>query len=366
VRLSNAFGSKPVTFAEVHLGLQESGSAVVRGTNRPAAFAGARSVTVPPGGSAWSDPIPLPFACGSRPETLAGRKLAVSFHVPGESGPMTWHAKALQTSYLTAPGAGARSADEGEAAFPFSTTSWFFLDALDVAAPGGRAIVAFGDSLTDGTNSTLNGDDRWPDVLARRLRAPHVSVVNAGIGGNQVVGPAEYLPESPFAGGPSAVSRLDRDVLSLSGVCAVIWLEGINDFNDTHHASAEAVWAGMTEAVGRMRARIPGIRLVGATLPSALGSPRGSAAQDERRRALNALLRKDAGTLFDAIADFDRATVDPATGQLRPEMVPNTSIGGPGDKLHPNRLGLAAMAAAIDPGPLERCLSKEKRSPRPR
>ena len=94
-------------------------------------------------------------------------------------------------------------------------------------------IVAFGDSITDGTASTINGDDRWPDVLSRRLHAAYGDdfvVVNEGIGGNQVVGPAEYTPAKPIAGGPSALSRLDRDVVSLPGVSAVIWLEGINDF----------------------------------------------------------------------------------------------------------------------------------------
>jgi lysophospholipase L1-like esterase len=96
-----------------------------------------------------------------------------------------------------------------------------------------RVIVAFGDSITDGTASTLNGDDRWPNALSRRLHASygnHVSVVNAGIGGNQVLGPAEYSAAHPFSGGPSAGQRLERDVIGLSGVSAVIWLEGINDF----------------------------------------------------------------------------------------------------------------------------------------
>src|SRR5204862_1518082 len=103
-------------------------------------------------------------------------------------------------------------------------TSWYFLDAVDMKAPADtQAIVAFGDSITDGTASTLNGDDRWPNVLSRRLHAAYgdrFSVVNASIGGNRVVGPAEYSPRKPFAGGPSARQRLERDVLSLSGVSA--------------------------------------------------------------------------------------------------------------------------------------------------
>ena len=237
VRLSNAFGTRPVTFDGVFIALQQSSAAVVSGTNRSVTFEGSRRVTLPAGDSTWSDPVALDFVTDPASPLLAGRKLAVSFHVVGESGPMTWHAKALQTSYVTAPDAGARSHEETEASYLFTTTSWYFLDALDVRAPADAfAIVAFGDSITDGTLSTLNGDDRWPDVLARRLRASYgnrVAVVNAGIGGNQVVGPQHYGPDKPFAGGASALARLERDVLSLSGVAAIIWLEGVNDLAAT-------------------------------------------------------------------------------------------------------------------------------------
>jgi lysophospholipase L1-like esterase len=221
-----------------------------------------------------------------------------------------------------------------------------------MAPSGTPVVVALGDSITDGTASTMNGDDRWPDVLERRLRAAHgnrVAVVNAGIGGNQVVGPDEYTPGRPFPGGPSALQRLDRDVLSLSGVSAVIWLEGTNDFSRNGNATAEAVQAGMREAVGRMRARLPNVRVIGATVVSALGSSspaHGFAEQDEKRRALNAFIRGSG--LFDAVVDFDAATLDAGTGGLRAEMVPESTTGGPGDRLHPNRAGYLAMGMAID------------------
>ena len=263
---------------------------------------------------------------------------------------MTWHAKALTTSYLSAPGAGAAGQMEDESAFPFTSTSWYFLDAVDVMAPANtRVVVAFGDSITDGTASTLNGDDRWPNALSRRLHAAYgnrVSVVNAGIGGNQVLGPAEYTTERPFSGGPSAGQRLERDVIALSGVTSVIWLEGINDFGA--NASAEAVQAGMREIVARLRKSIPGAKVIGATVVSALGAAgaHGSAAEDEKRKVLNEFIRT--GGLFDGVADFDRATLDPATGQLRPEFVPESTTGGAGDHLHPNRAGYLAMAAGID------------------
>ena len=277
----------------------------------------------------------------------------MSFHVAGESGPMTWHAKALQTSYLTAPGAGSLGKSEDEAAFPYSTASWFFLDALEMMAPADSfAVVAFGDSITDGTASTMNGDDRWPDVLSRRLHARHgnrIAVVNAGIGGNQVAGPAEYGPQKPFPGGPSAKQRIERDVLELSGVGAMIWLEGINDFSRNGNAAVETVQDGMKDIVGRIRARRPDLRIIGATVTTALGATNaahGFPEQDQKRRALNDFIRSSG--LFDGVADFDKATLDAQTGSLKPEFVPESTTGGPGDKLHPNRTGYLAMGMAID------------------
>jgi lysophospholipase L1-like esterase len=352
VRLTNAFGTKPVSFDGVFVGLHLNSAAVVRGTNRPVTFAGQRSVTIAPGEWKWSDPVEIAVRDPSAKE-LQGRKLAVSFHVVGETGPMTWHAKALQTSYVTAPGAGARGQDEGEAAFPFSTASWFFLDAIDMKAPADtRVVVAFGDSITDGTASTMNGDDRWPDVLSRRLHAAHgnkVAVVNAGIGGNQVVGPPTYSPQKPFPGGPASGQRLERDVLSLSGVATVIWLEGINDFSKNGNATSEAVQAGMREGVARIRVGLPGVRVIGATVTSALGSTsaaHGFPEQDEKRKALNEFIRNSG--VFDGVADFDRATLDPQTGGIKAELIPDSTTGGPGDKLHPNRAGYLAMGNAVD------------------
>lgn len=357
LRLSNAFGTRPVTFDGVYAGLQQTGSVLVPGSNRPVTFSGKPSVTVAPGQWVWSDPVALPFVRREADPDLLGRRLAVSLHVQGDSGPMTWHAKALTTSYLTAPGAGAQGASDGVLGFPFSTASWYFLDAVDMASPPEtNLIVAFGDSITDGTSSTLNGDDRWPDVLLQRLHAQgirKIAIANAGIGGNQVVGPPEYSPQKPFPGGPAALDRLDRDLLGLSGVTAVIWLEGINDFSKNGNASTEAVIDGMKRGVARIRAKFPTVRIIGATVTTALGSTgagHGDAGQDAKRKALNDFIR--GGGLFDGVADFDRATLDPATGQMKAEFVPESTTGGPGEKLHPNRAGYQAMASTIDLGAL--------------
>lgn len=351
IRLSNAFGTRPVTFDGAHVGVQSASAAIVPGTNRAVRFAGVEKVTVAPGASVWSDPVRLDYADATSRRLLSGRKLAVSFHVVGSSGPMTWHAKSLQTSYVSRPGAGSTGAAEAETSFPFSTTSWYFLDAVDMrVGPKVHRIVAFGDSITDGTASTLNGDDRWPDAFSRRLHAKYgdaVVVANAGIGGNRVAGPVGYRAEAPFSGGPSAVERLERDVLSLSGVDTVIWLEGINDLNKVNDASVETIEAGMKDVAGRLHAR--GIRVIGATLPPALGSNNanhGSPEQDVKRRALNAFVCGSG--VFDACIDFDAVTRDPATGRMRAEFVPESTTGGAGDGLHPNRAGYQAMANSID------------------
>src|SRR5476651_1266916 len=350
IRLSNAFGKKPVTFDDAFVGLQESGSAVLAGTNRALTFKGQKSVTVAPGDSVLSDAVALPFVKSPADPLLTGRKLAVSFHVAGQSGPMTWHAKAVTTSYVSPPGSGSKGSGETEGAFPFSTTSWYFLDEVDmqVASPT-KLIVAFGDSITDGTGTTINGDDRWPDVFSRRLHAAYgdaFAVVNQGIGGNQVVGPLDY-DTKPIPGGPSAMSRLDRDITSLPGVATVIWLEGINDFGAAD-ATAEAVMEGYTKGVAYLRQKIPGVKIYVATLTSALQSTptHGRPEVDAKRKALNQMFRS--AKIFDGVIDFDGATFDAATGEVKAKYQPNSSIGGPGDKLHPNRAGYAAMANVID------------------
>jgi len=345
IRLSNAFGTEPIAFDAVYIGVAAAGGNIVNGTNRPVSFNGRPIVTIAPGTSSYSDGVDLNLPAGALTD---GRKLAISFHVAGPSGSMTWHAKALQTSYLSGHRSGIHTSAEDDAAFPFTTTSWYFLDALDVMAPSNTVVVcAFGDSITDGTLSTLNGDDRWPDVLSRRLHAAYgdrVSVVNAGIGGNRILTPETYPPPKPFPGGPSALQRLDRDLFGLSGISAVVLLEGINDISAG--ASADTIIAGMRELVARVKAK--GIKIVGATLTPSLTANGNSGTPDanQRRQAVNAFIRT--GGLFDAVADFDAATVDPKTGALREEFVPNSTVGGAGDRLHPNRAGYQAMGSAVD------------------
>ena len=366
LRFSNVYGDQPLQLDQVYVGIHASGGNVVAGTHRRVSFdRGATTTTIAPGARAFSDPVELDYVKRADSPELSGRNLAVSFHVVGSTGRMTWHSSAFRTSYLSAPRSGAHSAEYDDLAFPFTTTSWFFLDAVDVMAPQDTIVVAaLGDSITNGSDSTLNGDDRWGNALSTRLHAvlgSRVSVVILGIGGNQVVGPGTYDVSKPYFGGPSALQRLDRDLLGLSGLTTVVWLEGINDLAQPGNlvrglrpdapeavppTPPEDVIAGLREGVTRLRSR--GIRVIGGTLTPSKGAQGiyGSPELEASRQAVNRFIRTSG--IYDAIVDFEAATLDPVTGRLRPEFQPSSLTGRPGDMIHPNRAGYHAMALAID------------------
>ena len=359
-RFSNVFGNAPLTFGAVSVGLQEYSGNVVKGTLVKVTFRGNAAVTIPPGQEIWSDAAALPFIHGADDPAVQGRNLAVSYSVQGVSGVMTYHAASNQTSYISAPGSGNHTMDADGFAYEFTTTSWFFLDAVDVMAPAGTVVIcAFGDSITDGTHTTLNENDRWMNDLSRRLHNAYgdrVSIVNEAIGGNRVVNSAVANATS----GPAATDRLDRDVLGLSGLTHVIWLEGINDLGASH--TADAVIAGYKDVVTRLHAK--GVKVYAGTLTSALGmvnpaegwnadrvatgdnGPR----VDQDRKTINTFIRTSG--LFDGVEDFDAATLDPATGNMKAEFVPNSQMTElPWDYLHPNHAGYLAMAGAVDIAP---------------
>jgi lysophospholipase L1-like esterase len=353
VKLSNRYGTQPVTFGPVTAALQQSGATIVPGTSRQLTFDGQPSVTLQPGEERRSDPVRISLG----DEEAQRSSLAVSLHVQGDSGPMTWHAASFTTSYVTDPGAGDHTGDTTEEAFPHSTTSWFFLTGLEVERDDAATVVALGDSITDGFFSTINGDDRWPDVLQRRLLAegdddPVISVVNQGIGGNMVTRVGRPPGGCEPCDGPPAIDRLDEDVLSQPGLRAVVLFEGINDLGGGGTTAAEVI-AGMEEIVDRVHAA--GIPIIGATLTPSGGTEfgeYGTAETDAERRAVNDFIRTSGR--FDAVVDFSAATEDPADpSRLLPAYDTNTSVGGPGDHLHPNRAGFLAMAHAFDLGQLE-------------
>jgi lysophospholipase L1-like esterase len=347
-RFSNVFGSQAVTFGAVTVALQEYSGNLVGGTVTPVTFSGKKSVTIPAGQEIFSDGISLSWVQGADDPGVQGRNLAVSYAVEGDSGPMNFHSSAFVTSYITGPGSGDHTGDLDVFAFEFTTTSWFFLDAVDVMAPSDTGVVcAFGDSITDGTHSTLNINDRWMNTLSRRLHNAYgnkISIVNEAIAGNRVVNPV--VPNS--TSGPAAVDRLDRDVLGLSGLTHVIWLEGINDIGAG--TTTDAIIAGYQNVVGRLHAK--GIKVYGATLTSALGISGvdmgdNGPGHDASRMVLNAFIRSSG--LYDGVEDFDAATLDPSTGNMMAEFLPNSTFTQlPWDYLHPNHAGYLAMGEAVD------------------
>jgi lysophospholipase L1-like esterase len=341
LRFSNLFGKQPLSLKAVSVAIQDYAGNIIPGTLREVTFSGAAGVTIEPGKLTYSDSFKSPAAADN--PLLRGRNFAVSFAVQGKTGPMTWHIDGLSTSYISEPNSGDHTKDINDFAFPNTTTSVFFLDAVDVMATADTVVVcAFGDSITDGTFSTINGNDRWSNALSIRLHEAYgnkVSVVNEAIAGNTVLKPQVI--------GPPALDRLDRDVLGISGITAVVWLQGITDFG-AGNATANALIAGLKEGISRLHAA--GVKVIGATITSSLNCTLlptwGNAGTDARRRATNDFIRHSG--LYDSVADMDAATIDPRTGELNTEFVPDSSTGSPGDKLHPNRAGYQAMANTVD------------------
>ncbi len=328
--LSNEFGLDPLTIGAAHVALRATGSDIDLPSASSLTFNGHPSITIPPGALAVSDPVDLKLP------TFAD--LAVSLFVPAQ--PMhqvTHHSFADQTSY-TVPGnvISAKSLDA-----PTEITSWPFLKGVDVlAAPKAAAIVAFGDSITDGALSTRNANSRWPDLLARRLQAnkktSDLGVLNEGIGGNRVLHDVT---------GPSALARFDRDVLAQSGVKYLIILESINDIGHAQDpvkpydvVTAEDLIAGLSQLA--TRARTHGIKVYGATLTPYVGAKYASPAGEAMRQSVNQWIRTT--NQLDGFIDFDKATQDSG----------NPTVFSPaadsGDHLHPKDAGYKSMADSID------------------
>ena len=257
LRFTNEFGLDPLTVADAHVALSAGGAAPSSPrSDHAVTFGGAASVNIPPGAAIFSDPVALAVAPLS--------DLAVSFYLPAQiMRAETYHSFADQDNYL----ADGNSSAAQDLTQPAKLSSWYFFDGVDVAAaPGAFAIVTLGDSITDGAASQRNANHRWPDVLAARLsqdpKLAHIGVLNEGIGGNRVLNEGA---------GPSAISRVDRDVLAQSGVRYVIVLESINDIGRLAHlqvpwdaiTAAQLEW-GFKQIADRVHEH--GIKIIGATL----------------------------------------------------------------------------------------------------
>ena len=331
IRLSNEMGATPLQVGAARIGLRAQGSDVAPGTDRALTFGGRASVTIPPGAPALSDPVELHLP------PLAS--VAVSLYLPGTVQASTLHSLALQTGYVSPAGDHTASAS-----LPVERTiaAWPFLTALEVDGTG-SAIVALGDSITDGTRSTADANRRWTDVLARRLQGERgpgalLAVINRGISANRL---SSDNPANPLAG-RNAQARFERDVLATSGVRQLVLFIGINDIGNSSVASPltlDDMVAGYRQLIARARAAR--IAVIGATLAPFEGAAYYSAQKDALRQAVNAWIRSSGE--FDAVLDADRILRDPA----RPSrLLPAYDSG---DHLHPNDRGYQALGEAAVP-----------------
>jgi lysophospholipase L1-like esterase len=323
IRLSNAFGDHPVTFASAYAGLQKQGAELVHGSNRQLTFGGNASVAVPAGETVLSDPLPGKLAAQSN--------LVISLYVTGAQGPTTGHGMAMQTSYAAA---GNHAAEEGAANWTDPMGSWYWLDAVSVdTSTAVSSVVTLGDSITDGWASTADQNRRWPDYLSRRLQAASgitvKGVANEGISGNKVLADGY---------GQAALSRLQRDVLSQPGVSTVFMLEGINDIKAHTGVTVDGLIAGYRQIIDRAHAA--GKCVVGATVMPYKGWYEYDAAGEAVRQGVNDWIRH--GGAFDAVVDFDKIMRNPYDQQ---ETMPFFDSG---DHVHPNDKGMQAMADAVD------------------
>ncbi|HEV2489938.1 MAG TPA: SGNH/GDSL hydrolase family protein [Candidatus Acidoferrales bacterium] len=330
VRFSNAFGTAPVTIGIAHVALAGKDAAILPGTDRALTFSGQPSFSIPPGAMVLSDPVRL--------DVPALTRLAVSVFLSAATGPATWHALGNQTTFISAPGDFTASADMPVAK---TTESWYWLSGVDVLA-GERtaAVVTLGDSITDGAQSTLDANHRWPDILADQLSARNggasLAVLNEGISGNRLL---------HDVAGPNALARFDRDVLAQDGVRYLIVLEGINDIGWPHIPDAkyagDAVSAGELTAALRQiaeRAHSRGIQVFGGTLTPFGGAFYETADGEAERVAVNQWIRTSGA--FDGVIDFDELTRDPSHPQ---QFLPTYDSG---DHLHPGDAGYEAMGRA--------------------
>jgi lysophospholipase L1-like esterase len=329
IQISNAMGSKPLVIGNAHIALRDKAATIVPTSDRALTFGGRSTMTVPPGALIVSDPVDLAV-----PKLT---DLAISLYLPQDTGTPSIHPIGLHTNYIA----------EGEATGKTSldtsttTTAYLWLSSVDVLAPANAgAIIAFGDSITDGFKTTIDKDQAWPTLLAGRFAAAGstemLAVLNLGIAGNRVL---------RDGAGVSALARFDRDVLSRAGVRWMTLLEGINDITfsalpafSTEVVTAEDLIGGYRQIIER--AHMHGIKVAGATIMPVGGVSTYRESGEAVRQAVNQWIRSSGA--FDAVIDFDALMRDPADPKrLRPEF-------DPGDHVHPDDKGNARMADAIE------------------
>jgi lysophospholipase L1-like esterase len=339
VRLDNTFGTTPLVIGKAYVGQRIQGAALAPGSNRQVSFNMSARVTIPVGGSVTSDPVRL--------AVLAQQDLAVTLYIPEAGVRPSQHTGAQVTSYAAPDGSGDVAGDDAATRFTGTTTALWWVKAVDVSSASSTGtIVMFGDSITDGTCTTLDAHDRWEDLLAVRLALDaesrgkpdaHKAVINEGIGGNTVS--SEKIQPPPDS--PAGIDRLERDVLRHHGVTHVVLFMGTNDLR--REAPAAQVVAGLQDIATRVKAR--GLKAVGVTIVprhnrAAVENNTGwDDAKTRRRRDVNQWIRTKAP--FDSVIDFDKVVQDPKNVDL---------LHAPfncGDGIHPSPLGYYEMGRSV-------------------
>ena len=340
VKLSNLFGTTPVTFAEARVARSTGNGGIDPATNRTLRFGGMGAVTLAAGEERWSDPVYLPVPTQA--------DLAITLYVPLDTPVVTTHTIGMQTNYL-APGDQAGAPVMGNAT---ATTMYYWLSEVDASTFDGsdltphpyKVVVAFGDSITDGYGSTTSANHRWPNYLDNRVQADaqdlgRASVVNAAIAGNRWI----------YDGvGPAGVKRFAHDVAGVSGATHVMILLGINDIGlgeqiPQQNVSADQIIAAMQATIAQAKA--DGIKIYLGTITPYNGASYYDTAGEMKREAVNAFVRSANGA--DGVLDFDQVVRDPSNPTA---LLPAYDSG---DHLHPNDVGYQAMANSIDLGVLE-------------
>jgi lysophospholipase L1-like esterase len=333
VRLSNAYGAAPLVVAETHVALAAAAGSIVPGTDQTLTFNGQTSITIPNGALALSDPVRMAVP------SLAN--LTISIYVPDNTGPATYHESADQTEYISGPGN-----FTGAIVFPTAKTdtSRYWLSGVEVEA-GIRinTVVAIGDSVTEGFQSTVDANRRWTDDLSARVNLPNglprLAVLNQGIGCSRLLFDVC---------GPNGSSRFDRDVLAQTGVTHVVVDLGRVDivFASTANDPAQSVTpdqviTGLSQLIQRAHAR--GIKVIGTTITPNKGSTYPgffTPANEVERQAVNQWVRTSGA--YDGVIDFDAALRDPGDPE---RLLP---VYASSDNTHPSDAGYQAMANAID------------------
>jgi len=331
VRLTNEFGTEPLRIDAATIATSAGGSSIDAASSHDLKFGGSPSIVIPPGAEVLTDPVAI--------STPAFADLAISIYLPLQQvSDASVHSSAQQDNFIET----GNHVRDASLSAPVITPSWYFLKGVDVepANPHAAAIVAFGDSITDGAVSTENANHRWPDYLSTRLQSnpttANLAVLDEGIGGNCVL---------IHCVAQNALARFDRDVLSQAGVKYVILLEGINDIGRLHEPNlpnykltAEDLEQGFTQLVAR--AHEHGIKVFGATITPYKGAGYFTENGEQIRQAVNHWILTSG--VFDGAIDFDKATGDPANPLT---FAPQYDSG---DHLHPKDGGYAAMADSID------------------